>query len=450
MGLINRNPRSYSPGASGPPTTNMEFWFDADSSYITKDGGDLVSQWDDRSGNARHLAQATGTKQPLWISSAQNSLPGVRFDGTSDSMAAANFTFNQPETVYIVFKQIGWTNLCDVFDGSAMNNMRLYQKTASPRLGTYAGAYGPDTTSLAVGTHGLTTAIFNGASSELRINAGTAQTGNVGANNGGGLTVGSHVGGAGFFSNIEVCEIIGYSSAHDSTAQGQVQDYLNDKYDIFGNDSYTKLLVHCNGADASTSFTDVSGSAHTITANGNAQVDTAQKKFGTGAALFGGATDYLSVPTSSDWHFGSGDFTVDFWLRFSATTDTQMIYTQRDTGDTQDSHRIFYSSSVLYFGYSTNGSAFTNLSVAWTPSIDTWYHVAVTRHGNNLRFFVDGTQVGSTKTLSATIWNSTSTLTIGGNQDYSYSVKGWLDEFRISKGIARWTANFTPPTGEYD
>src|SRR3990167_5725818 len=75
-------------------------------------------------------------------------------------------------------------------------------------------------------------------------------------------------------------------------------------------DSYTQLLLHCDGVDAATTFTDEIGKA--VTANGNAQIDTAQKKFGTASGLFDGTGDYLSLADSDDWNFGAGDFTIDF------------------------------------------------------------------------------------------------------------------------------------------
>lgn len=84
-----------------------------------------------------------------------------------------------------------------------------------------------------------------------------------------------------------------------------------------GNDGYTKLLLHCNGPDGSTNFVDDSASHHTVTAIDNAQLDTSEKKFGTASGLFSENYDFLSISDSVDWDFGTGDFTIDFWVRFS-------------------------------------------------------------------------------------------------------------------------------------
>ena len=78
-------------------------------------------------------------------------------------------------------------------------------------------------------------------------------------------------------------------------------------------DKYTKLLLHCNGADESAVFTDEAGK--TVTRNGGAQIDTAQYKFHGASGLFDGTGDYLSLADSDDWDFGTGNFTVETWLR---------------------------------------------------------------------------------------------------------------------------------------
>ena len=218
-----------------------------------------------------------------------------------------------------------------------------------------------------------------------------------------------------------------------------------------GIDAYTKLLLHCNGADQATAFPDASGNSNDATAHNQAQVDTAQKKFGTGSALFDGTTDWLSCATDADWDFGAGDFTLDFWVRFNSVATTTFICRW---GGAADAHgwSLHYGSDLLNFSYTTDGTTETKESVAWTPSADTWYHIAVVRNGNNLYFFVDGVQTGATKDMTGVTIYDVSTITLqvaGYGENGSGSLNGWEDEIRVSKGIARWTANFTPPTEEY-
>lgn len=220
-----------------------------------------------------------------------------------------------------------------------------------------------------------------------------------------------------------------------------------------GNDGFTKLLLHCNGTDGSTTFTDDSASAHTVTPT-LAEIDTAQSVFGGASGLFDGTnTSRLSIPDSDDWHFGSGDFTVDFRVRFANTSGTQAIVSQWGGGGSNGSFYIIKDSGqTLQLFYSTNGGSEVAVPSTFNSFVvNTWYHVAVVRDGNTLRFFVDGAAFGTGDLTGITFHNSTRPLNISTFADGSgQAVNGWVDEVRISKGIARWTAPFTPPTEEYD
>jgi hypothetical protein len=89
--------------------------------------------------------------------------------------------------------------------------------------------------------------------------------------------------------------------------------------------------------------------------------------------------------------------------------------------------------------------------LGWTPTISlaTWYHVALVRSGNSWYVFQDGSQVGSPRTSSASVADYTGTLYVGSYQGTALYFNGWLDEFRVTKGVARWTSNFTPPMSAY-
>lgn len=211
-----------------------------------------------------------------------------------------------------------------------------------------------------------------------------------------------------------------------------------------GCDSNAVFLTHANGTDASTTFTEegCSGSAKTITAFGNAQIDTAQSKFGGASALFDGTGDYLNSADSADWNFADGDFTIDFWLRANSisASDTAIFF---QGGGSPNFWELGYDTTSIYFKASG-----TTVSVAWSPSTATWYHVAVVRTGNNIMFFIDGTQQGTTQAWSTTVADYSGALLIGSG-NAAQELNGWLDELRISKGIARWTTTFTPPSSEY-
>jgi hypothetical protein len=218
-----------------------------------------------------------------------------------------------------------------------------------------------------------------------------------------------------------------------------------------GNDSYTVSLLHMNGTDGSTTFTDsAAGGTHTWTANGNAQIDTAQSKFNGASGLFDGTGDYLSAPDSNDWNFGSGDFTIDFWVRFNSVAANQYILSQQ-TGSDDGMAMQWVTANELQFRARQASINIIAIDKTWSPSANTWYHLAISRNGNNWRWFVDGTQLDTTVTETDSIPDWTGSFRVGyETTPTEYFLNGWLDELRISKGIARWTANFTPPVCDYD
>lgn len=212
-----------------------------------------------------------------------------------------------------------------------------------------------------------------------------------------------------------------------------------------GIDSFTKLLLHCDGANNSTTFTDSSASAATVTANGNAKITTAQNKFGGASGVFDGTGDFLRPPSSTDFAMSTGAFTIDCWLRLNATGAYQFIWSPTPGSNSG----LSVDQSTNRLGYNTPGGV--NTIVGTTAlTTGTWYHVALTRSGSSNRLFLNGTQEGSTATDSTDYGTTAVQPYIGIFQDgATLALNGWLDEFRVSKGIARWTANFTPPTSAY-
>lgn len=211
-------------------------------------------------------------------------------------------------------------------------------------------------------------------------------------------------------------------------------------------DSYTKVLLHCDGSDASTTITDESGKSWT--AGGNAQIDTAQSKFGGGSLLFDGNADYVYTADHADFTLGTNDFTVDFWVRFNQITYAALFTIYTDANNCILFY--LYTDGNILLQSISGGSLALNVTQAWTPSTGTWYHVAAVRYGNVWRIFVNGNKLGNDVTDSRSIPDYTGGAAIGYRPANSAgSLNGWIDEFRFSKGIARWTANFTPPTAAY-
>jgi hypothetical protein len=218
----------------------------------------------------------------------------------------------------------------------------------------------------------------------------------------------------------------------------------------FTDDSDTVLLIK-NGTDGTQTFTDDNSSgrsAHTITANGD--VRWFAPKVGAGAMAFDGTGDYFSVPDSSSFDIGDGQFTIESWVKFNSVSSQQII-SQYDYGSSQRSWVLTSAGTALEFTYSsTGGSGPSQMTGSWTPSADTWYHVAISRDSSDdVRMFIDGTQIGVTTSISTVLHNSTANLTVGtylnSGSSGSTPLNGYMDMTRVSR-VARYTSSFDEPT----
>jgi hypothetical protein len=203
------------------------------------------------------------------------------------------------------------------------------------------------------------------------------------------------------------------------------------------NFSSVSLLLHLDGTDGGTTFTDSSSNAFTLTRGGNAELDTAIVKFGTAAAIWDGSGDFLRTPADTAFTFGTGDFTIEFWSYFDGSFNTGASATLMSIGTFR---AITYISNTIRFR--TDGG--TNLITGNALSLSTWYHIALTKSGNDHRLFVNGTQQGSTYTSTTSY--TVDRITFGANNSGSFNYLGSMDEIRVTKGVARYTANFTAPT----
>ena len=200
------------------------------------------------------------------------------------------------------------------------------------------------------------------------------------------------------------------------------------------------LLLHCDGTNGSTTFTDNASTPKTITAFGDAQVTTTNSKFGTGAMLLDGTGDYVATASASDdFNFEtSTDFTLECWANLQGVNDAYFFGTQNRSLY----FGVFGGSIVLGNGvvnpmiYVANYAAYRNK----------WTHVALTRAGTTLRVFLDG-EVKQT-VASSTFFGANSAMNVGREPNHS-NFNGRIDEARITKGVARYTANFTPPTAPF-
>ena len=186
--------------------------------------------------------------------------------------------------------------------------------------------------------------------------------------------------------------------------------------------------------------------AKAVTFNGDAQLATDVKKFGTASLELDGTNDSISIPSTGDFGFGTDqDFTVEFFVNSNQSgLSSATLIDFRDNGtDAEGISLAFRAAGEIDMRVGTT-TAITGSGAGIATA--TWYHVALAREGTNTRLFVDGTQRGI-KTSDTTNYGASKGVVIGADFDgTSNSLAGYIDELRIEKGVAKYTAAFTAPT----
>ncbi len=213
----------------------------------------------------------------------------------------------------------------------------------------------------------------------------------------------------------------------------------------------TTLLLPFDGANGATTTSDSSGSNHSVTFAGTAQISTARSKFGSSSLLVDGNSDYVNMSAHSDFDFGTGDFTVECWVYAETTSALYSSFLSSVSGWSSgaSSHRYDNTGQSNKFSLHLWPSD-PFLSTTNTFSHDTWYHYALTRSGNTWRMFINGVQEAS-GTNSGSYNMGLGGLRVGqsvwdGANGY---FKGSVDDIKLTKGIARYTSAFTPPTAAH-
>jgi len=217
-----------------------------------------------------------------------------------------------------------------------------------------------------------------------------------------------------------------------------------------GNDSKALFLLHGEGADASTTFTDSSQYARAFTPTGNAQIDTAQFKFGASSMLFDGSGDYLTCADSADFNLGTGDFTLDFWIRPNSPGTCRVFTFGRDETSPGGCFQIALVTSTTMRFEIRNDAGSAQASGNTTLTNGAWSHLALVRSGNTFTLYVNGVS-SLTLTDSGSYSAQADGFTFGARRlasSFDQAFTGWFDEIRFST-MARWTADFTPPTKAY-
>jgi len=179
---------------------------------------------------------------------------------------------------------------------------------------------------------------------------------------------------------------------------------------------------------------------------GNAQISTTQSKFGGSSIYLDGTDDRLPAAANNDLVFGTGDFTVEGWFYTGVPANNRGLFQISSTaggleGGNTNNVAVYCSSSVLGVYYNDTFKAGTT-----AISSNTWTHFALVKYSGNIKLYVNGTADSGFGTNSDTRNYTGKNICVGGYFSTSYLWSGYIQDFRVTKGIARYTSNFTPPT----
>ena len=199
-----------------------------------------------------------------------------------------------------------------------------------------------------------------------------------------------------------------------------------------------------SGTGALTNFTNAGipdlAMQNNLETAGNAQISTSVKKFGTGSLSFDGTGDYLRTPATNYITPLAGNFTIECWIYFNSVATQQTIL---GTWESPTFWELAYINGTGLRFYPNSSS---NISIGGVLSTGTWYHVAVVRSGSTITTYLDGTSQSSA-TFTSSIGSTSKAVGIGSEAPWTgFYFNGYLDDIRITNGVARYTANFTPPT----
>jgi len=410
---------------------------EADSAYLSRTPGSegnrktwTVSFWLKKSklDDADHngiLSVYGGDSNTAFISlefvkNTTTPIDAFRIAGWTNNFLATNQVFRDPSAWY------HFVVSCDTTDTTADDRMKIYVN-------------GVEVTSFAERNN-------PGEDDDTGLNMTSVH--HIGEN----LQQNDHLGG--YLADFYLIDGTAYDADDFGTLNATTNQWIpKDASDLtFGtNGFYQKYSV----TELADSFEDsAERSVLTVTANGTAELDTSIKKIGTASAYWGstsgGLSNCISMPsTDGSFDFGSGDLTVEMWVYQKATDTTRDFLSQNPAAEGTWYFNIGMNAvhgwSCEVSQDSTYARVGGSLSSGITTANDTWHHCALVRSGGTLTLYVDGTAQPVTATTWPSSWPSysnTQVMNIGsGTTAYSH-----CDEIRFSKGIARYTANFTPST----
>lgn len=210
--------------------------------------------------------------------------------------------------------------------------------------------------------------------------------------------------------------------------------------------SSVTLLMPFDGANGSTSFIDTSASARSfIVSSGSPVISTTHAKWGGSSLYLPDTNAGISTDNYAGVQFGTGDFTIELWAYLTASPGGDFLLVSVRNGGGSGRWALNIQTS-RNFSLLVDSSNYANSAAV---PLNEWMHLAVTRQGTTVRSFVNGALSATVSTLSASISNTESPLRIGNEPTFSGFAPVYIDDLRITKGLARYTTSFTPPTGPF-
>jgi hypothetical protein len=217
-----------------------------------------------------------------------------------------------------------------------------------------------------------------------------------------------------------------------------------------GIDQFTTTLLHFDGVNGATTFLDSSKSGRTYSVSGGTvALNTTTKKLGSASGNFTATSSAISTATNADWDFGAGNFTIDYWMQPPASGGG-LTLTNNSNGNVFSGFGLGSNTTTPFFQAGNGSSNVAGYTATISITAGTWNHFAFVRNGTTFLIFLNGTSISlttSTAISTNTIGAASAAMNVGTLS--TFAPVPFLDELRVSKGIARWTSNFTPPSRPY-
>jgi len=210
---------------------------------------------------------------------------------------------------------------------------------------------------------------------------------------------------------------------------------------VAGDPHFANVSLLLDGDD----FTDHGPIGNTVTENGSVPFVTG--KFDNAYSFVGSTSNIISSPDSTAYDLAGTDWTLECWVNFNNVNQWQVLFGHGGRGSNTNGWLVDYTSSNLrFFWKPVSIGQRTDYVVSWSPSTSQWYHVAITRESGVVYMFVDGALLKTHSQSTNDVSNSANDLVVGRRQDTLRPLNAKIEQVRITKGVARYTAAFDVPT----